>query len=187
MGPLGVHELRCLPATQSGGRRHVRQAGPALRACGPTSAASGCFSGSFCLTSQDWRPFWEDRTDSRAGGAARPRLRGSSTRPRSEEQVGGGGVGTQGAPGPSSRGQAGGCSLRCPRPGPHGGQMRFPLPGEGAGAEQRCSIRVVRRGRARVGGPLLHLEPGPRAGPEPHSGPAPGADPRSLHNAPPGP
>ena len=68
MGPLGDQELSCLPATQPGGHGHVRQAGPALRACGRASAAPGCFSGSFCLTSQDWRPFWEERTDSRAGG-----------------------------------------------------------------------------------------------------------------------
>lgn len=70
-GHLGTTSCSaCLPLSL--GAADTRRAGPALRACGPTPAASGPFSGSFCPTSQDRRPFWEGRADGQQGEVRRP-------------------------------------------------------------------------------------------------------------------
>lgn len=70
-GHLGTTSCTaCLPLSL--GAADTRWAGPVLRACGPTPAASGPFSGSFCPTSQDRRPFWEGRADRQQGEVRRP-------------------------------------------------------------------------------------------------------------------
>lgn len=159
-------------ATQSGGRGHGR-AGSALRACSPTSAASGRFSGSFCLTSQDWRPFWEEQADGEQGRwAAWPRLRTGSTRPRSEEQVGEAAWGNR-SPRPFLWGEGwGAAACRARSPGPTAGSpvCQGKGPGQSSaavsvwcrGGEPRCTqSRVPGQDRSHPAAQLPGQTPAP--------------------------